>query len=517
MKNAVIKYGICADNVDPWGVGRIRVIIDTDMVPPLRTGTDIQKLLAKLDADNVTAKGDAAYVPWELGVNYHAPDPYLFEPFLPKNINIIPKIGESVKIIYYSMDNNAEQREYVGMHTSNYDKIYYDSGESARSFTKLSKIYSQKNDLRFDGLVPDVNDIGFLGRKNSDIIFPEDEVVIRAGHQDFPNHLKNRRAALIQTAHFTTRKNVTTETINENVTPITFIDNIVEFFVAVLDPAKFDNNVYAEMYVYSVPNLDTINYAAFKDYYADTGGNAEFVVFIYSKNAENIVSFIQTFLKNIDKNNLNLDLSGTIKNFPENNTTLQYAVVDARTSKNGEPIDNFYSLNLYQFRPSPLNDLSNETVLNIVNSLPSELRPSSKKPTQQFKSTEKETTENDNSLDETAIVEGADKMFLLSWNAPNALQNKIGKYGFLQEDIYTTLQKYTQPMIRGDLLLNLILDLIDLIEKHGHIAGVDPIGSLNYDAVNKISTIKDKYALLAKVNKDLSGGSDILNQYLRIN
>ena len=34
MKNAIIKYGICAANDDPWGVGRVRVIIDGDMIPP---------------------------------------------------------------------------------------------------------------------------------------------------------------------------------------------------------------------------------------------------------------------------------------------------------------------------------------------------------------------------------------------------------------------------------------------------------------------------------------------------
>jgi len=126
--------------------------------------------LAKYDSDNIKNNGNSAYVPWELGVDYKAPDPYLFDPFLPKHLNLIPKVGESVKIIYYVLNDEVQQREYVCQHTSNYDSLNYDSGEHARSFTKLSSTYRQQNNYRFDGLIPSVNDVALIGRNNSDVV-----------------------------------------------------------------------------------------------------------------------------------------------------------------------------------------------------------------------------------------------------------------------------------------------------------------------------------------------------------
>ena len=84
MNQTNVAYAICADNNDPWGAGRIRVIIDNDFVPPVRTALNIQDYLKRLDADNASQNPNAGYVPWELGADGHMPDPYVVEPFLPK-------------------------------------------------------------------------------------------------------------------------------------------------------------------------------------------------------------------------------------------------------------------------------------------------------------------------------------------------------------------------------------------------------------------------------------------------
>jgi hypothetical protein len=519
MKQSVIKYGICADNNDPWGVGRIRVIIDTDMVPPLRTGVNIQNYLNKLDSDNQKTNPEYGYIPWELGVSPRSPDPFVFDPFLPKHLNLIPKVGESVKIIYYVLDNESQQREYVGQHTSNYDKLQYDSGESARSFTKLSQFFPKKNNLRTDGLIPDVNDVAFMGRSNSELVLPEQEAILRAGHQDFFNGVKNNRNALIQLSHFLTRKNVITETKTENASKIVPINRVVEYNISFADKLVDPLYIFLKLYIYPVANMDTKNYNSYIDYYSNVA-SPEFLIEIHSNTPENIISFVQTILTNFDKNNINLDVSNGanftgIEIIPDNNQNIRYSVYDYRTIEGGEP--NFYPLNLYQLRAYPKIDLSIEENKTIVNGLGAELRPLSKRPTQQYTTSTNDNTVDDPNTDETIVVEGADKLFLLTWNSAKALQNKMGKYGFSQNEIYLTLQQNTEPMVRGNLLLNLILELLNLFERHGHIASIDPIGSLNYDAVNKIQEIKDKYSLLSKVNKDLTGGSNILNQYLRLN
>ena len=70
----IIDIGKCIDNVDPKGMGRIRVSRYNDL----------------------TAENEKAidYEPWS------DRDLFLALPFLPSNINFIPEIGQTVKIIW---------------------------------------------------------------------------------------------------------------------------------------------------------------------------------------------------------------------------------------------------------------------------------------------------------------------------------------------------------------------------------------------------------------------------------
>jgi hypothetical protein len=176
-----------------------------------------------------------------------------------------------------------------------------------------------------------------------------------------------------------------------------------------------------------------------------------------------------------------------------------------------------YNLKIYQVRAKPSgNDFSIQEVNDVAVNIKTQLRPFKLLATQQIDQVEQTVTTPDPSASETVVVAGADKVFLLSWFNSQAIQNKIGKYGFSQDEIYKTLQANTEPMVKGSTLLKLILDLMDLVENHGHVVGVDPIGSINKDAKSKISQIKDRYALTAPETKDLTGGSTILNQYIRL-
>jgi hypothetical protein len=509
----VIVFGICADNNDPWGVGRIRVVIDDKIMPPLRTAINVQEYLAKADATNAAAAQEHAYIPWELGSNGKSPDPYVVEPFLPKHINIIPKIGESVKLIYYAAGDNASQREYIAPQTSNYDKLNFDSIESARSYSKRSTYQPTRNNLRNNGLVADPTDIALTGRKNSEIVLPDDEVIIRAGYQNMSEQLKNNRNAIVQASHYTQRKVVTTEMVTDDTSQVKAINYMVELYTNTYDKTLDPLYIATDILIYKVENIDTRNYNAYKDYYVDSGG-AEFQIRVKSDKPDNIISFITDLLKNLDRNNMPLTISRDWVNKPEKNPYLAYWTVDNRSSENTEVV--FYPLNLYQVRQSPNNNTSIAEVAAVAKGITSELRPLTKRPSKVLTQTEQDVTKNDPSYDESVLIAGADKVFLLSWFNAQSIQNKIGKYGFPQEEVYLTLQKNTQAMVKGDELLKLLMDVLDLVLNHGHASGVDPIGSLNKDAVTKIAQIKEKYALMNPVTKDLGGGASILNQYLRL-
>lgn len=512
--NTVVAFGICADNADPWGVGRIRVIIDDAMIPPIRAGFNVREFLTQLDTRSLVKDGTNAYIPWEQGRDGHAPDPYVIEPFLPKHLNIIPKIGESVKIIYYNTGDDNSQREYVAPQISNYDKMGYDSVETARGFSRRTTFYPQQKNFRSNGLVAEPTDIGLLGRKNSEVLLPEEEVILRAGHQDFINQIKNNRNALIQASHYKQRKTTSTEMVNEDQSPAQHINYIFEY-ETIVGTKTTENPLYIQtnVFIYPVEDVNTKTYGSNVDYLGND--TPEFQITIVSNQAGNISSFINELLKNLDKNKMNLEVSIALINKPETNPTVAYIAQDHRTSEDTDYSS--YNLGLYQVRATPKNDFSVQEVQDVKNGVTTELRPLSKRASQQITQVEKMVTQPDPSFDETVVVAGADKLFLLSWHNSNAIQSRMGKYGFSQDEIYLTLQENTEPMVKGSTLLKLIMDLFDLIENHGHVIGVDPVGSLNKDAASKIAQIKDRYALTAPATKDLTGGASILNQYVRLN
>jgi hypothetical protein len=84
----IIDIGICIDNVDPKGLGRIRCVRYSDYV-----GSK-EKALKK-------------YEPWSKN------DLFVALPFLPTNINFIPEIEQLVKIINYNTRKINVNQEYI--------------------------------------------------------------------------------------------------------------------------------------------------------------------------------------------------------------------------------------------------------------------------------------------------------------------------------------------------------------------------------------------------------------------
>lgn len=511
MKDTILAYGVCADNNDPWGVGRIRVIVDDTLLPSVRTAINIQEYIAKRDVLAAAENQDHSYIPWELGVDGRPADPYVVEAFLPKHLNIIPKIGESVKIIHFNLGDETSQREYIAPQTSNYDKLNFDTIETARSFSKRSTYQPTKNNLRNNGYVANPTDIALTGRKNSEVVLPDNEVIVRAGYQNTDNQTKNQRNAIVQTSYYPQRKNVVTTTVSTDISPTKPINYLVEIFTNVYDKNVDPLYITSDIFIYPVQNVDTKNYNQYRDYLLDS--TSEFFIRIKSTTSSNIVTFVNSLLKNLDRNNMPLAISSDWVSNPLNLNT-QYWVIDNRVSENTEI--NFYPLNLYQVRQSPKNDYSIAEVSEVATGIASAMRPFSKIPTRQILEKKEDIVQNDPSCDESVVITGADKLFLLSWFNSAAIQNSISDYGFSQEDVYLILQQQTEALVKGDTLIKLLLDLIDLILNHGHSTGVDPIGSLNKDAVTKITEIKERYALTSPVTKNLTGGPSILNQYLRI-
>lgn len=106
-------------------------------------------------------------------------------PLLPKFINIIPSVGESVFVFLLSSDNKFDNRMWLGPIISQPQKLNFDphlftstsllSGGLAGPEQAASRLPDAK------GVYPNKKDIAIQGRDNSDLIFKSNEVILRAG------------------------------------------------------------------------------------------------------------------------------------------------------------------------------------------------------------------------------------------------------------------------------------------------------------------------------------------------
>lgn len=131
--------------------------------------------------------------------------PWCF-PFLPLHINIMPKIGETAKIILFDLKNDQSYREYIGPLVPQQGKLlnesphFYDSRRGREGFLldydkSLKKIPEAK-----EGLYPTEQEIAIQGRDNADIVFRPSEVIIRAAkfEKDKPYFKNEKNPGYIQ-------------------------------------------------------------------------------------------------------------------------------------------------------------------------------------------------------------------------------------------------------------------------------------------------------------------------------
>jgi len=105
--------------------------------------------------------------------------PFAF-PLLPKHLYIKPKIGEYVIILAY----DDAHRFFIGPIIPQLNKLEIEDTLYAKSFFDEGIVAPNINPeyvRNSDGVFPKADEIALMGRKNTDIIFKDDEVWIRAG------------------------------------------------------------------------------------------------------------------------------------------------------------------------------------------------------------------------------------------------------------------------------------------------------------------------------------------------
>jgi hypothetical protein len=152
LGTTIFYYGTVVSNTDEFGASRIRVRI---------IGEDDESKNSEL--------------------------PYAF-PMIQKFMHVIPKVNETVLVFIPDVKNSFIDRMYVGPIISQPQKLNNDSEPYSSRSTLDSKTKepqaSPDTVPESKGVYPKVEDIAFQGRNNSDLIFRDEEAIIRAGQFD---------------------------------------------------------------------------------------------------------------------------------------------------------------------------------------------------------------------------------------------------------------------------------------------------------------------------------------------
>jgi len=338
----IIDFAVCVSNNDPQRAGRIRVIDIKGQGLTAPRINDPLEAIKRFDREAIEQK---SYKPWldadpQTG---RERDPFLVSPFLPLHLNVIPRLGEAVKVISYETVKNTSNREYVGPIISQFGEIKGDNFSNSQIRTSFGSQNSEPPAYAPDGVplpeskgsFPNPEDIAIVGRDNCDIIMgmrekamqdetegePENwypQILVRSGklikNKEFSSRPKtNKRQTFIQLNTFPQTLNAEEVEVEKEKTEDAPLATLIEWD---LDMAALgQNQLSGSIDFFKMPYK---NSSTSKVYFASEF-NVETVIppaglntqtnkvctltFNSVPSIEELSKLINTFLKNIDDSN----------------------------------------------------------------------------------------------------------------------------------------------------------------------------------------------------------------------
>jgi hypothetical protein len=517
----LIDIAICIDNLDPKHMGRIRCVRYSSY-----TGEQ------------------------EKAVEYNAwddKDLFTANPFLPTNINFIPEVGQTVKILEYNTDKDFDNVEYIAgpfttmhdfnsqTHSAQVENTTY--GIAAKHSPDISK--SDKDELKTnDGAFARHTDYGIYGKYGSDVIFTENGLIMRGGK------LKSKKGATQKE-----KEKLTTEPILAEKSSSLFLKKFDKKLTKITEEVTIDSidskqlssfieyNVSdfsgggstIDFYIYHIKQIDSIT----KHYYGEN---------LYKTSNTNLdnVDLLsgQTMLYNVNGDN-SPTFSVTVSDFNGIPITIRNVIKTIHSDLNIKSLSEKYGSQLstlpnsevdlhpFYFRPtkeSIVKTLTDEQIKNrqtIFNGVSpangitqSGLVFSSQSYNVPVKHIKQQSTYLKNGADGEEQSFGAiktDKLYLLSTDEPAPKYKdkkpidfkKLGNYDLSQENYLDDIDPNTYGTVRGEILLDILYTITKLFSSHVHLLETPLIQSdPNFkDLIEKITNLEH----------------DMLNKSIRIN
>ena len=500
----IIDIGICVDNVDPKGIGRIRCVGYNDYVGEKERAVDYEEWSDK--------------------------DPFVALPFLPSNINYVPEVEQIVKILRYNTEKEVNIEYIAGPFTTMYDFNAQTFAQQIEN-TTYGIVVKHKPDIRnttgqyinpkSENVFAKETDFAVYGKNNSDILFTENGVQLRGGKLlskeaaskenrkvllDTP--LMARKNSRIQLKKFP--KTLTLSKLEEEVTTYEVADlkYIIEYDV---DNLTITGGTKVDFYAYKVQQ----SYGATlkTNFFSET------------------TPLPTTYLKLINENN---DSSPTYS--VTGLTSLQGVYMEVRdflyeihdkSLKEYNPLYDNEDVHPFYFRPrnsfltlDPQNttqSTNKKTILNNVK-LSSTVGPSSglvwssssmRVPSKKKKVVRDFLKYDQNSPEQTFAAVTADNLYLLSTqdistDTPIDFET-LDKYEYTQENYIKHIDPNTYASVRGEKLITVLRSMVNVIYTHAHNINKSIEGQSDYPQGEALKQ------LINNLEKD------ILNTNIRIN
>jgi len=276
----ITEYAVCVNNQDPKRAGRIRAVkpFGSDMTEAKITNPE-----QYIKDRDIEAANSNLYIPWG------KKDPYVYGPFLPLHINVVPKVNEGVKLLKSEIAKGNSQEEYIGPYISEEGYIENDSYEHGFQNTQQGK--QDKGTLPFapigqnsepkinpqgqpeeegKGSFANPDDVSIVGRENTDIIlgmkdkiYPPftipptidtyPQILIRAGKLKYEGGLKSKPTSnpyqtMIQLNYHEDTMFAQQETTKETITPDSPLATLIEYYIDFVALSGGSLNGYITLY-----------------------------------------------------------------------------------------------------------------------------------------------------------------------------------------------------------------------------------------------------------------------------
>jgi hypothetical protein len=483
----LIDIAICIDNLDPKHMGRIRCVRYSSYTGEQEKAVD--------------------YSAWD------DKDLFTASPFLPTNINFIPEVGQTVKVIEYNTDKDFDNVEYIAgpfttmhdfnsqTHSAQVENTTY--GIAAKHSPDIAK--ADKDELKTnDGAFAKHTDYGIYGKYGSDVIFTENGLIMRGGK------LKSKKGATQKE-----KEKLTTEPI--------LADKSSSIYLK-----KFDKKLTPITETSYVDVLDSKPLTSFIEYniqdFSGGGSNIDFYIYTIKEldkttkhhYGENLYKTDNTNLDNVDilsgqtlLNNVNNDASPTfsvyVTGFTNIASTIRNVLKTIHSDLNLKSLSKEYGTQLsslpnsemdlhpFYFRPtkeSITRTLTDEQVANrqkifsgvtpASGIVQSGLIFSAQRISVSAKKIQKTSSYLKNGAEGEEQSFGAlktDKLYLLSTDesAPKYGNKKpidfkkLGNYDLTQENYLEDIDPNSYALVRGEILLDVLYTMANLFASHIHL------------------------------------------------